>query len=128
MVLHAEEPHLVVRCVALLVVADASFNAHNDVAPTRIQSSIELQHAPGILVVPIAQTVALVLVDRVRQKFGISLGEHILERIRHVVVRVVAERCRFRITSTIVRSIAAVGTEQDVGQRVGLPLQSHVSV
>ena len=40
LVLHSVEPHLVVRCVALLVAADAPFNAHDDVASTRVQSPV----------------------------------------------------------------------------------------
>ena len=55
-------------------------------------------------------------------------GESILERVRHVFVWVIAECCRFGIACTIARAIAAVGTEEDIGQCVGLPLQSQVSV
>ena len=50
------------------------------------------------------------------------------QRVGHVEIRVVRERGRLRARSAIIGANATVGAQQDVGQRIGFPLEAQISV
>ena len=64
-VLHAVQINLIVRGIAVLAVAHAALNAQGDIAASRVQPAIELQHGPCVFVLAIGEAGAMVVVDHI---------------------------------------------------------------
>ena len=123
LVLHEEQLHLVVAGVAVAAVAAACLEADNDVTALGVQTAIELEHSPGVLVVSVGQAGTQIVVDGV----GLKFGSEVSQWVGDVVVRVVVECCSERGVRGVVGAVAAVGSQEDIRQRVGLPFHADVS-
>ena len=92
LVLDEIEVDVVVRGILVLAVASAGFDAEGYVASMRIQTAVELQHAPRILVAAIGEAGVLVVVDEIWGE-GIvdSRYGHRCQRVVGIEIRVVVE-------------------------------------
>ena len=110
---------------AALAVAPACIQLDGDVAAIIAETAVELQHTVQILRVAVgdALLVAVVQDDALADERG-----HLVEGGLHVVVGVLAEGGLIVGVVAIVGVIAECGAEEDVGHRVGLPLEAHLGV
>ena len=63
LILHEEQAYFVVGRVLTIAASAAGLKPYDNVPSLRIQPAIELQHSPGILVVAVGETGALVVIN-----------------------------------------------------------------
>ena len=126
-VLHAVEVHLVVRGIVVLAVAHAALETQCDISAAGVQTAVELEHSPEVLVLSVGEARLTVAVHS--EILGVHGGDALFgEWIGDVSVGIGIISGRERSRGTVVGARAAVRADEDVREGIGLPLEADVTV
>ena len=119
------ELHEAVADGAAFAIAPVAVELEGDVTACGAELTVELEHTAEVLGVAVAD---IVLIAGVLDDTQTDEGVDLIKRIGDMLIGVLVEGALVAEVHAVVGVIAEGGAEQDVGHRVGHPLDAHLSV